>query len=95
MTEYSNGAIKLMVGSFKKDIERSQSSINILQKEIEDIQNKCPHNEGWEEVNYEWAPGHVMPSKMCNVCGKIEVIPLSYETEWFEDSIQLEINFSK
>jgi hypothetical protein len=66
----SKGAIRLELKTFRKEIEKSRKKIEILIKEIEKIQDKCPHDEGWKDTTYYWAPAHGTPGKACNICGK-------------------------
>ena len=42
------------------------------EKEIEELQMLCPHEEISDWMDYMWAPGHFgLPVKVCKFCGKI------------------------
>lgn len=52
-----------------KRIEKLQEIISKSKKEIEEIQNKCPH-EKTEEGLYEFRPGQTLKYEICVECGK-------------------------
>lgn len=56
----------------KQRVEECYDIIKRANEELENIrESECKHPYT-EKVNYEWAPGHIMPdTKVCAVCGKV------------------------
>lgn len=67
----TKGAIKLAIKAYDAQIEHCFDTIRELNKIKEEVQEKCPHDEGEKEQVFEWAPGHQYTKNVCNICGKI------------------------
>lgn len=62
----------------KQDIQICKDEIKKLEKEIKALQKLCKHP-STTEMPYYWAPGHYSGQcKVCDDCGHVEHIPLSF-----------------
>jgi len=52
-------------------VKNCQEKIKEQQEELKFLRDKCTHP-NFEEVNYEFGPGRIIPqTKICSICGEV------------------------
>jgi len=66
----------------KERVDNCYATIKKCNEELQQIREKeCKHPQT-ENVNYEWAPAHMYPAKVCSVCGKVIKILWDEDIKW-------------
>lgn len=54
----------------KGTVEYFYEVIKNSEEALKELRGKCDHPE-IEEMDYMWAPGHLMRGKICKICGEV------------------------